>query len=148
MHSSRTRTGRSLTVCLSLLLGGGCLLLGGSPSTGCLLLGGVFLGGAPYWGCLLLGGGFLGRGCLLLGGGLLGNGCLLGRGVSLADTPLPPVNRITHSCKNITLATTSLRPVITLKACSQSACSCWFRDCICYRRFVSGPGYPRTNVKP
>ena len=25
----------------------------------------------------------------------------------------PPVNRITHTCKNITLATTSLRPVIT-----------------------------------
>ena len=24
----------------------------------------------------------------------------------------PPVNRITHTCKNITLATTSLRPVI------------------------------------
>ena len=26
--------------------------------------------------------------------------------------PHPPVNRITHTCKNITLATTSLRPVI------------------------------------
>ena len=36
MHSSRTRTGRSLTVFRSLLLRGGCLLPGG----GCLLLGG------------------------------------------------------------------------------------------------------------
>ena len=26
----------------------------------------------------------------------------------------PPVNRITHTCKNITLATTSLRPVIIM----------------------------------
>ena len=29
-----------------------------------------------------------------------------------ADTPPPPVNRITDTSKNITLATTSLRPVI------------------------------------
>ena len=27
----------------------------------------------------------------------------------------PPVNRMTDRCKNITLATTSLRPVITFK---------------------------------
>ena len=34
------------------------------------------------------------------------------RGVSLhGDPPTPPVNRITDTCKNITLATTSLRPV-------------------------------------
>ena len=26
----------------------------------------------------------------------------------------PPVNRMTHTCKNITLAKTSLRPVITI----------------------------------
>ena len=69
---------------LGLLLGG--LLLGGSPSWGVSFWGWAsFLGGSPYWGCLLLG------------------------GVSLADLP---VNRITHSCKNITLATTSLRLVI------------------------------------
>ena len=59
MHSSRMRTGRSLTVCCSVLPGGG-----GSAWSGGVLLG-------P-------------------GGG----------GVCLTDT-----------CKNITLATTSLRPV-------------------------------------
>ena len=61
MHSSRMRTGRSLTVCR----GGGLPARGGTP-------------------------------------------CPRGGGTH------PPVNRITHSCKNITLATTSLRPVITL----------------------------------
>ena len=40
MHSSRMRTGRSLTVCRSLLPGGGCLLLGvGVCSGGCVLRG-------------------------------------------------------------------------------------------------------------
>ena len=90
----------------------------------------------------------LGGGCLLLGGGLLGGGASFLRGISLEGVPpswgvslegvppwrgvppwqgwspsqggvvsqhalrqIPPVNRITHSCKNITLATTSLRPV-------------------------------------
>ena len=50
MHSSRMRTGRSLTVCCSLLPGGGV----GSPWSGggvCLVPGGV---------CLVLGGGFSG----------------------------------------------------------------------------------------
>ena len=62
MHSSRMRTGHSLTVCQSLLPGGG--------------------GWYPFmhWG-------------------------------------RPPVNRMTNSSKNITLATTSLRPVIILWAC-------------------------------
>ena len=61
-----------------------------------------------------------GAGCLLLGGvsvpgGSAPGGCLL-RGVgvvsqhALRQTPL--VNRMTDRCKNITLATTSLRPVI------------------------------------
>ena len=85
---------------------------------GASFLGGVsFLGGRasfwvvppwgvpPSWGVSLVGG-------------------LLGRGVSLAEgvsqhalrqtTPPPPVNRITHRCKNITLATTSLRPVTSM----------------------------------
>ena len=64
MHSSRMRTGRSLTVCRS-LLPVGCLVLrgvsarGGVWSLGCLLLGGVWSWGvsAPKGGCLLLGGG-------------------------------------------------------------------------------------------
>ena len=42
-------------------------------------------------------------------------GCLLpGVGIPActeADTHPPPVNRMTDRCKNITLATTSLRPV-------------------------------------
>ena len=49
----------------------------------------------------------------MLGGVSAPGGCLLG-GVDIpacteADTP--PVNRMTDWCKNITLATTSLRPV-------------------------------------
>ena len=66
MHSSRMRTGRSLTVCCSLLpggsaprrgglsAGGGCLLPGGAWSGGCLLGGWclVWRGGYPsmHWG--------------------------------------------------------------------------------------------------
>ena len=140
------RTGRSLTVCLSLLLGvGGCLLLGGLLLGGCLLgespsgvppsgrvsFGGVslaegspwgasFLGGPPSWGGLLLGGvSLLGgasfwrspywEGCLL-GGVPPSGGCLL-LGGSPWQTPPPPLWTESHSCKNITLATTSLRPV-------------------------------------
>ena len=183
MHSSRIRTGRSLTVCRRLLPRGGggvcsrgvsawggacsregvssggcllhcrgCLLSGGvcswgvSALGGCLLLGGVCLGGvcsrgvsAPG-GCLLLGVSALGGvcsqgvhsrevsasggcllwggvcswwGCLLPGGCLLWAGCLpqcmLGYHTPGADNP--PVNRMTNRCKNITLATTSLRLV-------------------------------------
>ena len=98
MHSSRMRTGRSLTVCRSLLLGGGGGLLPGGVcsggcaprgvsapqgvsapggcSKGCLLWGGVCSGGvsAPGW-CLLWGvcsqGGVCSGGCLLQGGCLL-----------------------------------------------------------------------------
>ena len=61
------------------------------------------------------GGGFCSGGCLLRGGCLLPGGCLLRGGCGIptcteADTP-PPVDRITDTYKNITLATTSLRPV-------------------------------------
>ena len=66
MHSSRKRTGRPLTVCRSLLPGGG-------------LLGGV---------------------------------CSRGVVSQHAMRQTFPVNRMTDRCKNITLATTSLRPVI------------------------------------
>ena len=96
---------------------GGCLLWG-VCSGGCLLWGGVCSWG---WGCLLLGCLLLGvsapgvvcsqgggvcpmGGCLLLGGSAPG-------GYALRQIPLP-VNRMTNRCKNITLATTSLRPVI------------------------------------
>ena len=119
MHSSRMRTGRSMTVSCSLLPGGGgSSLLGGSTcSGGCLpgprggsprqsLPGGVL----PAWSrgrgspCLVLGGG---SPCLVLGGAL--PAWSRGRGGACPETP--PVNRITDTCKNITLATTSLRPV-------------------------------------
>ena len=53
MHSSRMRTGRSLTICCSLLPGGG-LLPGGSALGGCAWSGGgvcsrggAWLGGVP-----------------------------------------------------------------------------------------------------
>ena len=52
------------------------------------------------------------------GGSPWSRGVSLVRGVCLVpgrgspETPSPPVNRITDTCKNITLDTTSLRPVI------------------------------------
>ena len=51
MHSSRMRTGRSLTVCWSVLPGGGGLVPGGSG------VGGYGLGGVCPGRCLLGGGG-------------------------------------------------------------------------------------------
>ena len=98
MHSSRMRTGRSLTVCCSLLPRGEVSMVGGGA-------------GSPWsWG------GF----SLVRGESAWSRGVLLGlRGVS-AWSPwsqggfsrdLPTVDRITDTCKNITLATTSLRPV-------------------------------------
>ena len=163
MHSSRMRTGRSLTVCCSLLPGGVSAWSGGG------LLGpqGVSLvpGGLPGWGeCLPGPGGYpWSRGVSLVpggsawsggvsawsGGGLLAKGVLPARGGSpwsggsawLGGSPCwggspwsrgvllgpgegwclpgpgggspetPPVYRITDTCKNITLTTTSLRRV-------------------------------------
>ena len=141
MHSSRMHTSRSLTICRSLLprgvsaswgvvsapggmgvfcSGGVCshggvcsggLLPGVSALRGCLLLGGVC-----SWGVSAPGGCLLWGLCLLWGGSALG--CSLQGGMvsqhALRQTPTPPVNRMTDSCKNITLATTSLRPVITV----------------------------------
>ena len=82
------------------LLLGGCLLPGGSDSGGCLLTGG----------CLLLGGGVCSQGGVCFQGGVCSGGWCL---PACTQADIPPVNRITDTSKNITLATTSLRPVIT-----------------------------------
>ena len=113
MHSSRMRTGRSLTVCRSLLPGGGVsapvgvcsgggLLLGGCPLPGGSALGGCLLLGDLLWVCVCLSapwgvcswGGLLpGEGVSALGEGgcLLGGVCLLqGGGIpacTAVDTP-------------------------------------------------------------
>ena len=71
MHSSRMRTGRSLTVCCSLLPGGE----GGMPGPGGFSLPG---GGLPGWGVCLVCGGLPGPGGCLPGPG----GVLPARGVS------------------------------------------------------------------
>ena len=84
MHSSRMRTGRSVT---------------------------VFREGASFRG---RGGG--GCASFPVGASLLG-GCFLPRGGGVLPSP-PLVNRITHTSKNIILATTSLRPV-TRKLCQE-----------------------------
>ena len=85
-----------------------------SASGGDLLLGGPFPGGSASGGCLLRGGCLLPRGVSALGEGVCSGGSAPG-GVCLSafwDTT-PPVNRMTNRCKNITLAATSLRPVMT-----------------------------------
>ena len=129
MHSSRMRTGRSLNVCGRLLPGGcllrGCVCLvrgvcvclfgrvsaprGGVPGAGgFMLLEGVpGPGGCLVWG-VCSGGGVPGQGgCLLWGVCLVrGVSALGGSGIPActeADT-LPPPDRITDACKNITLA--------------------------------------------
>ena len=98
------RTGRSLTVCCS-VLPGGCL-----PGPG----GAAWSRGGSPWSQGGLpgpqGGSSWSRGgSSWTGGVLLGPGGLPGLEGSLET---PPVNRITDTCKNITLATTLLRPVI------------------------------------
>ena len=76
--------------------GQGASLPRGSPCPGGLLT----RGGSPCWeGFSLLGGPYQG-----------GSPCCGGGGFSLSEIP-PPVDRITDMSKNITLATTSLRPV-------------------------------------
>ena len=74
LHSSRMRTARALTVSLSLLCAGDCAWSGG-----CLLLGGACSGGGVPPGV----------------GGWWYPSMHWGR--------LPPVNRITHACENISL---------------------------------------------
>ena len=97
MHFSRMRTGRSLTVCWSLLPGEGVCLLGRvSGPGGVCLQGGVSGSGGsgPRGECLVLGG--LPTGGVYLRGGLPPGGSACHRH--------PPVDRITDACKNITLA--------------------------------------------
>ena len=114
MHSSRMRTGRSLTVChrgvcsWGVCFWGGGLLLGVcSRGVGVSALGGVVCSlGVSAPGRVCSGG------CLLLGG-VCSQGVLLPGVVSQhALRQTPSVDRITDTSKNITLATTSLRPVI------------------------------------
>ena len=99
IHSSRMRTGRSLTVCR----GGfswqaGFCLPGVLPAGGVLPARGVSLpGGSPC------------RGVLPAGGFSLPEGGLPAGGVCLRHAP--HFNRITDTSENITLVTTSLRPV-------------------------------------
>ena len=120
MHSSRMRTGRSLTVCWSLLPRGGgrCLVLGGwmsapwgggSAPGGVGLVwvgvcsGGVWSGGVCSQGVCSWGGSALGG---LLWGGVCSGGSAPGGGISqhaLRQTPLPPCGQ-TDACENITLA--------------------------------------------
>ena len=112
---------------------GGCLVWGGGvsgPGGGgwCVWSGG---GGVPGLGGVCLVGGVWSGGlvCLVQGRGvvcLVWGWCVWSRGVCAwsggsASVPCgippprpctPPVNRMTNKCKNITLATTSLRPVI------------------------------------
>ena len=122
MHSSRMRTGRSLTVCWRLLPGGG-----GVPSPGGVCSGGG--GGVPGLGgvcsggvsaprgvvCLVRGGVCSGGVCLVWGvsaprgGGVPGQEgvvCMVGGGLAsqhaLRQTPCPPtVDRITDACKTL-----------------------------------------------
>ena len=104
MHSSRMRTGRSLTICCSLpprgVSGPGGSLVGGvsAPRGVCSGGGGLLPGG----GCLLQGGcvcsggsargGVSAPGGCLLPGGLLEGGCI--PACTEADTLPPPVDRI------------------------------------------------------
>ena len=92
-----------------LLWGGGCLLWGA-----CLLWGGFAQEGvSACWGVCLLPGDLL-QGVSAPGGHVCSGGVSASGGCGIpacteADTPL--VNKMTKRCKNITLATTSLRPV-------------------------------------
>ena len=106
----------------------GCVPAARRPYAGVCLSGGVsawsgglVLGGLPGPGgvCLVQGGGLVPGGvCLVPGGSAWSGGgvCLVPGGCGIpacteADPP-PPVNRMTNRCKNITLARTSLRPVM------------------------------------
>ena len=114
MHSSRMHTGRSLSVSGGVPGLGGCtwsrgvyMVWGGVPGLGVVYL---------VWGVYLVGGCTWSRGFTWSGGGVPGpGGCLQGTPPgSRPGTPTPaPVDRITDACKNITLAKTSFRPVIS-----------------------------------
>ena len=108
----------------------------------CSSPGGVLLGPG---GVCLVPGGF----SLVLGGFSLVRGGLPGpRGGSpwsqggSPENPPPPVNRITDTCKNITLATTSLRPVIMPVCYSVVGLGEW--GCIRYIYWQAG-SWPSTE---
>ena len=103
LHSSRMRTAGALTVSPSMLCTGGCtwsrgvyLVLGGVPGPGrCTWSWGAVPG--PRGVYLVPGGCTWSRACTWSWGVYL---------VPVGGVPgqvLPPVNRITHTCKNITL---------------------------------------------
>ena len=103
MHSSRMRTGQSLTVFGSLLFRGRGVSGPGVSGPGeCLVLeGGSGPGG---WGCLVLGG-------------------VWSQGVCWSGTP--PVNRMTNRCKNITFILTSFWLVTRMHSSRmRTVCSC------------------------
>ena len=100
-------------VCVCLLQRGVVCFQGVSAPEGglCLLPGRGVCVSAPEGSYLLPGGCLLQRGGLLRGVGVCV--CSQGGGIpACAEADTPPVNRITDTSKNITLATTSLRPLI------------------------------------
>ena len=114
MHSSRMRTGRSLTVCWSLLPRGGV----SAPGWGVCSQGGLVPGGSGPWGSAP-GGSAPGDSGLSGGvwsGGVWSRGDLLLGGISqhaLRQTPLPPL--WTDRCLwKYYLGPTSLRPVMNI----------------------------------
>ena len=103
------RTGRSYTVCRSLLPGGGLLPGGVLHAQGRFSMPGEVL--HAWGGGFSMPGGVLHAGGVSMpGGGVLHGGGVWSWGGSPCQTP-SPVNRMTDRCKNITLAKTSFRPV-------------------------------------
>ena len=80
----------------------------------------VFRGGVPARGVYLLEGVYLPRGSVPAQGVYLtGGGC------TWPGTPTPPpVNRMTDTCKNITLAKTSFRPVTRMHSSRMRTARC------------------------
>ena len=117
MHSSRMRTGRSLTVFQILQLGG----VPGTRGVYLVLVGVYLVRGVPGPGGCTWSRGVPGPGvgCTWFPGGVPGQGGVPGPGgvprpggvYLVPGQVLPPVNRMTNRCKNITLAKTSFRPV-------------------------------------
>ena len=109
MHSSRMRTGRSLTVCQVCVCVCVCQRGGGCAGGGCQRRG------VPEgW------------------SGPMGEGVVVVSQHAPRQTP-PPVNRMTDRCKNITLAATSFRPVkMHIGKVHFKAFTC-FKTCLTYR---------------
>ena len=120
------RTGHSLTVCQSLLPGrGGGVCLRGGLLWGVSALGGVCSGEVSAPGGSAPGGG------VSAPGGFCSGGWLLPGGIPACTEADPPVNRMTDKSKSITLATTSLRPVIKSRLSLNlrpQPCTVWLRQ--------------------